>query len=130
MRRRFAGWSSCTSSCPAPHATHSPSGSTAVIVPGGEAAGAACTAGAAWTRVCQTFTSVPRHPVVAPGQGTRPRTRLCRVTAGLCESCPQAQGVVFRGDGTLLSPQHGPSVEVLVHLHDGVACHRFAMDEG
>jgi hypothetical protein len=48
----------------------------------------------------------------------------------LCKACPQTQGIVFRGDGTLLAPQHGPSVEVLVHLHDGVACHRFAMDEG
>ena len=48
-----------------------------MIVPGGEVSGVV-----AWTRVRQIFTSVPRHPVVAPGQGTRPRTRLCRVTAG------------------------------------------------
>ena len=72
MRRRFAGWSSCTSSCSAPTGHAQPLWEHR----GDRARGRA--AGAAWTRVRQTFTSVPRHPVVAPGQGTRPRTRLCR----------------------------------------------------
>ena len=31
----------------------------------------------------------------------------------LCEPCPQTHGVLFRGDGTLFSPQYGSGVEVL-----------------